>query len=224
MRRAATLYLAGTSVGGALLFAAAFLLLGAAPGQARDYGQLGATFPVIEPDLLATVEGRLRAAQASGEMDRVNAAFAQRVAARVRRPAPVDGVTAAETPRSWTYDPAITIDHDVRDQKGNLIASAGQRINPLDFVGFRQSLVFVDGDDPEQLDWATKRYADAAAKIIFVSGSPFEAMTARSRRFYFDQEGRLTQRFGIEHVPAVVSQTGHVLTVSEMVIAPRRAS
>lgn len=216
------LYVGGTSLGGALLFASAFLLIGAVPGQARDYGQLGATFPVIEPDLLATIEARLHAAQASGEMDRANAAFAQRVAARVRRPVPVDGITLTEASRSWTYDPTVTIDHDVRDQKGNLIAAAGQRVNPLDFVGLRQSLVFVDGDDPQQLDWATKRYTDLQAKIIFVAGSPFEAMTARSRRFFFDQEGRLSQHFGIEHVPAVVSQTGRVLTVSELAVTPKR--
>ena len=201
----------------------ALLMLPSQPGQARDFGQLGATFPVIEPDLLVTIETRLRAAQASGEMDRVNAAFAQRATARVRRPVPVAGLTTTEEARSWSFDPTITLDRDIRDQKGNLIGGAGQRINPLDFVGLHQSLVFVDGDDVRQLDWATRRYGDAQAKIIFVGGSPFEAMAARQRRFFFDQEGRLTQRFGIEHVPAVVSQTGRVLQVSEIPLSPRKA-
>lgn len=200
---------------------AALLLTGSVGSQARDFGQVGQTFPVIETDLLATIETRLRRAQASGELDRVNAMFAKRVEAKARRPTPVAGITAADQPRSWNFDPAITLERDIRDQKGNLIASAGQRVNPLDFVVIRQDLVFVDGDDAEQLDWATRQFADAKAKIIFVNGSPIEAMTARKRRFYFDQEGKLTHRFGIQHTPAVVTRAGTVMRVSEMVLPAR---
>src|SRR3546814_8442688 len=81
--------------------------------------------------------------------------------------------------RSWDYDPTIAIERDIRDQKGNLIAGAGHRINPLDFVEIKQDLVFVDGDDATQLAWATSRYTDLKAKIIFVNGSPIDAMTAK---------------------------------------------
>jgi hypothetical protein len=40
-----------------------------------------------------------------------------------------------------------------------------------------------------------------SAKIIFVSGSPFDAMKPWQRRFYFDQGGTLTPKFGIRHTP-----------------------
>lgn len=72
------------------------LVAGSERGEARDFGQLGQTFPVIEADLLSTIEARLQRAQATGEMDRVNAAFAKRVEAKVRRPVPVAGITPAE--------------------------------------------------------------------------------------------------------------------------------
>lgn len=199
------------------------LLFGAIRGEARDYGQAAQAFPVIEPDLLATIEARLRTAEGSGELARTNEMFARRVEAKVRRPNPVAGITPARQLRSWDFDPSVTIERDVRDQKGNLIAAAGQKINPLDFVAIRQDLVFIDGDDAEQLAWATTRYADLKAKIIFVSGSPIEQMTAKKRRFYFDQEGKLTGKFGIEHTPAVVTQTGKVMRVSEIVISKGRA-
>jgi hypothetical protein len=84
------------------------------------------------------------------------------------------------------------MERDIRDQKGNLIAAAGQRINPLDFVSVRQDLVFIDGDDPAQTAWAIEHYSDIKAKIILVNGSPVELMTAKKRRFYFDQAGKLT--------------------------------
>jgi hypothetical protein len=63
--------------------------------EAKDYGQAAQAFPVIEPDLLSTIEARLRRAEASGELARTNAMFAKRVEAKVRRPDPVAGITAA---------------------------------------------------------------------------------------------------------------------------------
>lgn len=197
-------------------------LAGPIRSEARDYGHAGQTFPVIEPDLLSAIEGRLRRAEASGELARMNGIFAKRVEQRVRRPKPVEGITPARTARSWDYDPSIAVERDIRGQKGNLIAAAGHRVNPLDFVAIKQDLVFVDGDDAAQLSWATSRYTDLKAKIIFVNGSPIEQMTAKKRRFYFDQEGRLSATFGIEHTPAVVSQNGKTMRVSEVVLKPGR--
>ena len=211
---------AGFIMVGALGIVAAGLLAGPMRGEARDFGVGGQTFPIIEPDLLTTIESRLRGAEASGELARMNEVFARRVEAKVRRPDPVGGITPARAPRSWDYDPSALIEQDIRDQKGNLIAAAGQRINPLDFVAIRQDLVFIDGDDQQELDWALARYVEPAAKIIFVKGSPIDQMTARKRRFYFDQQGRLSGTFGIRHTPAVVSQTGRTMRVSEIVLKP----
>lgn len=136
----------------------------------------------------------------------------------MRRPTPVAGITPAEEARTWDYDPSVTLERAIHDQKGNLIAAAGQRINPLDFVAIKQDLVFIDGDNNAQIAWATSRYTDLKAKIIFVNGSPIEAMTARKRRFYFDQEGKLTAKFGVQHTPAVVTQAGRIMRVSEHVL------
>jgi len=185
-------------------------------GQASDHGVVGQTFPVIETDLLSVIEQRLQNLQASGGIDRMNAEFARRAEAKVRRPTPVAGITPATQARVWAFDPTIVIEKDVKDQKGNYVARAGQTVNPLDFVAMHQALVFVDGDDKAQMEWATSQYSDLKAKIILVSGSPIEEMTARKRRFYFDQEGRLTGKFGVRHTPAVAEQDGKIIKVSEI--------
>lgn len=187
--------------------------------QARDYGTQAQAFPIIEPDLLATIEARLARLQSSGQIDTLNQQFARRVEQSVRRPKPVAGITPAIRERSWQFDPAMVVERDIRDQKGNLIAAAGQRVNPLDFVTVHQALVFVDGDDARQMAWATGRWNATDAKIILVAGSPIDEMTNRKRRFYFDQNGVLTERFGIRHTPAVVSQQGKVMQVREHVLA-----
>lgn len=207
-----------------ILSSSLIVALGAtASTQARDYGTQAQAFPVIEPDLLATIEARLARLQSSGQIDALNQRFARRVEQSVRRPKPVAGITPATRERNWQFDPAMVVERDIRDQKGNLIAAAGQRVNPLDFVTVRQALVFVDGDDAKQMAWATGRWNATDAKIILVAGSPIEEMTNRKRRFYFDQNGVLTERFGIRHTPAVVSQAGKVMQVSEHVLPRREA-
>lgn len=211
-------------LGGLGMLATAIVLLGPAPIEAKDFGQAGQTFPVIEPDLLSTIEARLKRAEASGELARSNEMFARRVEAKVRRPTAVVGITKAQEARSWDFDPSITLERDIRDQKGNLIGAAGQKVNPLDFVTVRQNLVFIDGDDMNEVTWATARYTDLNAKIIFLRGSPIAEMTKRKRRFYFDQEGTLTERFGIRHTPAVVTWHGRVMRVTEHVVSKGAAS
>ncbi len=86
----------------------------------------------------------------------------------------------------------------------------------------RQALVFIDGDDSAQLRWALSHYTDLTAKIIMVKGGPLEAMTRYQRRFYFDQGGFLTDRFGIHAVPAVVEQAGKIMRVSEIPVSLQR--
>ncbi len=124
--------------------------LAAVPASARDYGQQGAVFAVVETDLLTVIRDKLMNMQASGTIDRANKALAARTAARVRRPAPVKGIATATSERRWTFDPTIVVEQDLKDAKGRVIMARGMRVNPLDTVPLRQRLVFLDGDDPEQ--------------------------------------------------------------------------
>lgn len=207
-------YFAATIVGAsASLYLPAF---GASSGV--DHGQVGEAWPIAEPDLLSVIRAKLEGAKASGKLDELNQRFAARVEAKVRRPTPVAGIKTAIEDRSWEYDPTITLESDIRDHKGNLIGAAGQKINPLSQVPMTRKLLFIDGDSQAQLDWALAQGDETKAKIIMVSGSPFAAMKARQRRFYFDQAGSLSSKFGIEHVPASVEQKANFLVVHEVAL------
>ena len=205
-----------------LILPAALLavLLCPAPVLARDYGQRGTVFPVIERDLLEQIHSRLTQMERSGETARLNEDLKRRTIARVNRPDPVAGIVRASEARRWQFDPTITLAADIRGAKGELIHAAGTRVNPLDSVGLRADLLFLDGDDPDQLTWALKQGANA--KLILVKGAPLELMKARQRRFYFDQGGKLTERFGIRSVPARVRQQGRLLEISEIALPPKR--
>ena len=202
--------------GAALLVGAALPMLTAA--SARDHGVLGQTWPVEEPDLLASIESRLDTLQANGGIERMQREMVAKAEHRVRRPERVGGLGSAEKARRWSFDPSIVVENDIRDQKGNLVAAAGTRVNPLAFVQLKQDIVFVDGDDEAQVAWAVDGWTATKAKIVFVSGSPFDRMKERKRRFFFDQRGELVRKFGIERVPAVVRGRGDVLEIEEVVL------
>jgi len=204
-----------------LAFLPLLALLPATPAQARDYGQHGAVFPIVENDLLEQIRTRLATMEKSGETARLNDELRRRTVARVNRPEPVAGLARADAPRRWTIDPTVTLGADIRSARGELIHAAGTRINPLDSVALRSELVFLDGDDPEQLAWALGR--KEPAKLILVKGAPLELMRARQRRFYFDQGGRLTGHFKVRAVPAVVRQRGRQLEVSEIALSRKKA-
>ena len=204
--------------------ATALALIVAAQASARDYGQQGTVWPVIEPDLLQQIHARLQRLEATGETARLNEELKRRTIARVNRPLSVSGITSASETRVWRFDPTITVERDIADDKGRVIIAAGTRVNPLDTVPLRAPLVFLDGDDPAQLAWAVQRYGTARAKLILVRGAPLELMKARQRRFYFDQGGNLVKHFGIRAVPATVEQQGRVLVITEVPIKPQERS
>jgi conjugal transfer pilus assembly protein TraW len=202
-----------------LIVASLLACLGTAtPALARDYGQQGAVWPIVEPDLLAQIHARLTRLEKTGETARLNEELKRRTIARVNRPEPVAGVGAASATRSWRFDPTITVERNIADDKGRVIIAAGTRVNPLDTVPLRAPLVFLDSDDPAQLAWATRRFGPTRAKLILVRGAPLDLMKARQRRFYFDQGGSLVKHFGIRAVPATVEQQGRVLVVTEQAI------
>lgn len=194
----------------------------AVPAQARDYGQKGALFPITEPDLLEQIQRKLMALQASGATAKLNEDLKRRTIAKVNRPAPVSGLGVATTIRSWAFDPTISVAEDISDDKGRLIMAAGTRVNPLDTVPLRQTLVFLDGDDAAQLDWATKNFQATSAKLILVNGAPLQLMRGRQRRFFFDQGGKLVRHFNIKAVPATVKQQGRFLLITEHPVMPAR--
>lgn len=193
-------------------------LFAASPAEAKDYGTLGATWAIAEPDLLAVIRARLLAAEQSGALAAMNQKFVEAARASAQRPHPVAGITPATTDRRWDFDPSVTLADDIRDARGNLIAAKGQHFNPLHVIGLAHAFAFVDGDDPSEVAWAMKQGVPDKVWIVLTKGSPIDRMKEAKRRFYFDQQGVLTTRFGIEHTPALLAQKGDKLDIHEVAL------
>ncbi len=173
---------------------------------AADLGTWGDLWPVKEPDMLTVIMQRLTALEQSGEMGRKMDAFKERVIRNSLRPPAVPGIGRTEKYGSRLFDPSVRLAADIRDNEGRVFARQGEVMNPLQYVPFNQTLYFINGDDPAQVAWMKRQTPPTLeSKIILVQGSIPEMQKSLDSRVYFDQNGVLCQRLGIDQVPARVS-------------------
>lgn len=182
-------------------------------GNARDFGVQGTLFPIGETDLLAHIQERVRLLTTGPAGEEGRRAVLDRIRNSLERPTPLPLKTTVH-PRVYFHDPSITVPYDLRDHRGRPFHRAGMRVNPLEHRPLTKPLVFFKGDSSQQVAWVQAHYP--TAKLILVSGAPFELMDQMNMRLYFDQGGFLTQKFHITQVPAVVEQDGHRLKISEL--------
>lgn len=173
---------------------------------AADLGTWGDLWPVKEPDMLTVIMQRLTALEQSGEMGRKMDAFKERVIRNSLRPPAVPSIGRTEKYGSRLFDPSVRLAADIRDNEGRVFARQGEVMNPLQYVPFNQTLYFINGDDPAQVAWMKRQTPPILeSKIILVQGSIPEMQKSLDSRVYFDQNGVLCQRLGIDQVPARVS-------------------
>ena len=199
----------------ALLLSASFVVLPTAT-LALDYGTYGALFPVEEPSVLDAIYGRLHEMEASGEVAEMEEDMKATARARIARPIPVSGLSKALEYRRYEVDLSIRLDRDLADHRGVVFASAGTVVNPLDYSAFNRRLIFIDGDDEDQVAFAVEVAAREPSKIILTNGSPLELTEQHQVLFYFDQMGVISERFGLQFLPSVVSRGQGVMMVEEI--------
>lgn len=174
--------------------------------QSADLGTWGDLWPVREQDMLQLITQRLQTLQTTGKWDQTMDEFKQRVIENSQRPAPVEGIKRTEKYEQRWFDPSIRLTEDLKDNEGRVFARKGEVVNPLKTVPFVQTLYFINGDDADQVAWMKRQVPETLmSKIILVRGSVPDTSAALDSRIYFDQNGVLSQRFGLTTVPARIT-------------------
>lgn len=198
---------------------AAFVVLASAgQGTAKDLGTHGPLFEVEEPSLLDTIKNRLTEMEAAGELDQMRQEMQDTTRAYVNRPRPVPGLGKAEEYSIWEVDLSITLTEDLVDHQGVVFARAGAVVNPMAYSRFNKRIVLIDGDDPDQVSFALSDGDELNTLLVLVNGDPLSLMREHGRRFYFDQDAVLVNRFGIQNVPAVVQRADPLMQVEEIAL------
>ncbi len=186
--------------------------------KAFSLGTYGHSFEFLEPDLLKQIEHKLKALNEDGTLAEHEMKIMEKTKASVLRPQGVKGMTKAVEDRTFTYDPSLLVPYDLKDHQGRVFHKAGTRVNPLQYKSLSSALVFLDGEDLNQVAWAESIQAKQTSKVILTSGAPFQLMEKWKVPVYFDQGGTLTKKLGIRHVPALVVQEGLKLKISEIAL------
>ena len=197
--------------------AVALLSLGAA-AAAKDLGRVGPVYAIGEPDMLNDLRAQLEEKKKTGELEKVMREAKARTIAQIEQPSPVAGIQTARVARSFHYDPTVRFDEPVVDNDARTIIAAGTVANPFAATRYNSTLLFFDGRDPKQVQFA-KALADAGGlnlRPILVAGSPIQIMRAWRRPVFFDQGGVIVKRLGIHAVPARVRQDGAKVLIEEL--------
>lgn len=191
----------------------------AARANVRDLGTHGPLYDIAEPDAMQTLQARLESLKKSGELAKLEEEWKKQVVRRAEEPVPVAGLTRTQKPRTFLWDPTVVATQDIRDTAGNVIIPAGTRVNPFGFTNLSKHLFLFDARDKAQAEYAKKvlaTYGEDGVKLILTGGSYLEFMRTHKVRVYYDQNGGIVRRLGIQQVPAIVSQEGDKLRVSEL--------
>lgn len=185
--------------------------------QAKDLGVRGQTWEIIETDLLVFMKAKAAEFAKNGQLATWQKNAKARTRAYVETPTPVKDITHAQSESQRLYDPSIRVRHDILDHQGRLIAKRGTKINPLDYLPLTTELLFVDGHDKSQMQWALD--IEGKTKIILVDGPVAALMRKHKRPLYFDQKGILSSQFQISAVPTRITQSGRKLLIREFPIS-----
>lgn len=189
--------------------ALSFFLLGTTICQSKDLGKISTVMSVQEQSLIDVIQQKLTTMKSDGSLEKHQTEIQKRVVSSVETPKPVEEISKTIAYSSKLYDPTVVMSQDIKDHQGKIIINAGTRYNPLEDTSFGEPLLFIDGDDKDQVQWSFSQ----KGKKVLVNGSPLKLMRDTKVQFYFDQGGTLTKKLGIKSVPAKVSQKGNRLLI-----------
>ncbi len=184
---------------------------------ADDLGVIGKTYPINEPDMIEWIKSRAAGMMQSGEWEQIQKQAIDRTRNYINHPPAIANISDATETKSWYYTPMVQLKEDLTDGQGHTIAKAGQ-YNALRYMPFDVQLLFINGDNPKQVEWALEKNkeSDVRTKIVLTSGSFMDLDKEHKVWFYYDQGGKYTQKLNITHVPAIVKQDGTQLKITEI--------
>lgn len=204
-----------------------FLILAiCAAVHGEDFGMRGQVYPA-DRDGREQLKDLMRQKEKSGEIEKYWLDYRLKTIDAVKNPSPL-GIRSNYLPRSELRDLRFTIPSDFVNEKGLVIAKKGTVIEPLKIQPLVSGLVFIDGRDQKQIDYAIKRGRAEPLKIVLTAGSPYDLRVkykdaewwgGKTIPFYFDQRkmiiSSLQRLYGIDvnSVPVTLTQRGDKLSI-----------
>ncbi len=175
---------------------------------AKDLGTYGATFPIQEENFIDVLQARI----VSFEEQNGQVFTPDKLTKSILNSKGI-GLPKATAYRSFRYDPTFVLMADIEDHEGNVIVYKGTVVNPLTLTPLTKPMIFFDGADGKQVQWALQQ---TNSKLILTNGNLLELEKKYQQPFYFDQAAYLINKLGIQHLPAIVKQENDHLKIEEI--------
>lgn len=182
---------------------------------AKDLGEFGETFPILEEDLLKVIMSKLNELNQTGALKQHQEYMQNKIKQRIKEPV-ANNLPETVKPREFYYDPTITVQEDLKDNNGQFFKRKGDTINPLNTYSFKEPWLFFDANSVKQKQFALSKLKKQKLKLILTAGKPLDLMEEIEQAVYFDQFGWLIKKFNITQVPALVEQQGNKLKITEI--------
>lgn len=184
---------------------------------ADDLGTFGKVYPINEPDMIDWIKGKAAAMVQSGQWQQIQNKAITDAKQKINNPVPIAGISDAQVTKVWYYTPMVNLKQNLTDTQGHVIAKAGN-YNALRYKPFDTQLLFINGKNQKQVDWALAKNTESGirTKIVLTQGSFMDLDKEHKVWFYYDQNGKYTQKLNITHVPAMVKQVGDQLQITEL--------
>lgn len=200
-----------------MLLAAALLIAGILPTPifAETLGNYGNVYDIAEPDGIASLQAEAARQLQGDKKDRLIAGAKRRYLDQLENLKPIAGIGLVGENSERYIDPTVIVSKNIYGPKGDLIASKGQRINPLETSPLHKRLIFIDARDQRQIEIA-KKLRNGPDKVILVAGNLIDASNQLRAQAYYDLAGIYVERLQIRAVPSLVTQVGNRLLIKEI--------
>ena len=188
-----------------------------AAALARDLGKYGATYTISEEDAIVHIQ------KAIAKYDW--AKFRKQQIEKIRNYQPKDLVKlpAAKEDKVFKVDMTGILKEDIVGGDGKVIYPKGYQYNPMEYVFMRRILVFLNGQDKNQIEWYQKSpYPhDLRTMLLLTDGSYVDVRKKLKTSVYYANK-EIIDRMGIKAVPSVAVQKGTELEVREYALQKRK--
>lgn len=178
--------------------------------NAEDLGVVGKTYPIGEQSLLEYIKSKAAKMVNDGSWEKYQQSMIAKTEQSLDYPPVIAGVGRTTESSVRYFDPSIRINENIVDPyTKTTLATKGQVINPTSYANFNNELIFIDGRDPAQIQYALteSNKSKFRTSIVLIAAVKIrELMKKEQHIFYYDQGGTLVKKFNIRNVPTIIYQ------------------
>lgn len=181
------------------------------------YNVYGPTYSILEEDAIAFMQKK--ASRFDFDSKENKDKIIKKISKRALRPEGIR-LPSCHSTKSITISLEQVVNEDIILPCGKVLARKGQKYNPLKILPrSNKGLVFIDGTNKNHIKMAKSLIDDNdSLKIVLVNGSVKDVSETLDIDIYFDQGGKIIDKFDVSCVPSILKRDNNNLLLSEVLL------